>query len=69
MKESITFSLHHLCFYFLNRLSAYRARKTGADDVTGELIADLTKFEKTILLEQNVIEIRGKVCTTSVFVH
>lgn len=43
------------------RIEEYKARKTDADEVTTELMAELTRFEKKLIERQDVLEIRGKV--------
>ncbi|KAJ8045348.1 N-lysine methyltransferase KMT5A-B [Holothuria leucospilota] len=42
------------------RVKTYQARKSGADDVSSALLGELTKFEERLLMEQDVVEIRGK---------
>ena len=40
----------------------YQNRKTGIDSgVGGEIVKSLTEFEKKLVEEQDVVEIRGKV--------
>ncbi|XP_021345084.1 uncharacterized protein LOC110445054, partial [Mizuhopecten yessoensis] len=41
-------------------LTAYEKRKTGLDEVAVELTGNLTNFEKQLVEDQDVIEIRGK---------
>lgn len=52
----------------LSRLSSYFSRKTGMDEITEEITGDITDFEKRLLLEQDVINIRGKVIPRNSFI-
>lgn len=45
----------------LHRAAKYFARKSGTDEVTEAIAGDLTDFERRLLLEQDVMEVRGKV--------
>jgi hypothetical protein len=45
------------------RLVEYENRKTGVDAGIGEeILKSLTTFEKKLVEEQDLMEIRGKVC-------
>ncbi|KAJ8018205.1 hypothetical protein HOLleu_43939 [Holothuria leucospilota] len=67
-KKIVTLTLAALITYNRRRpgevqaikLSSYFSRKTGVDEVSDELTGKLTEFEKKLLLEQDMMEIRGK---------
>ncbi|OWF39284.1 hypothetical protein KP79_PYT22704 [Mizuhopecten yessoensis] len=42
------------------RMDVFSRRKTGVDEVAGEMLRELTAFEKELLRRQEVVEIRGK---------
>lgn len=48
---------------FFNQIEGLQSeRKTGQDDVQAQLMKELTSFEAHLLMTQEVVEIRGKVC-------
>ncbi len=49
-------------FIFMIRLSSYLKRVTGVDKVAEELYGELNQFEKHLVMSQDVVEVRGKVC-------
>ncbi|PIK32850.1 hypothetical protein BSL78_30338 [Apostichopus japonicus] len=42
------------------RLSSYFSRKHGANEISNEISGDLSNFEKKLLEEQDLLEVRGK---------
>lgn len=53
----------------LHGLVKYFDRKTGTNEVTEEVTGDLTEFERQLLLEQDVMEVRGKVQYKTFFTY